>query len=196
MGVHFGMWNFDGKPIDPLLLAHAHIVLRRFAPYSTQIIQRESLAMVWGTSGPRHRSARVYPTAARDRRRVLWNGRLDNRKEFATVVGESLDSLTDEEIVESAFEHSGTDLFPRIVGDWALSVVSQAEGELILARDFVGARPLFYSIEGAAVLWSTNLEPLTLLENRIPALSEEYLPPPRRGRPGAACGYARGRDGG
>jgi asparagine synthase (glutamine-hydrolysing) len=175
MGVHFGMWNFDGKPIDPLRLAHAHILLRRRARFSTQIMHRDSLALVSGTSGPRDRSARVSRAPAQNHRQVLWSGRLDNRKELATVVGEPLDSLTDEEIVESAYGRSGTDLFSRIVGDWALSVVSQAEGELILARDFIGARPLFYCVEGAAVVWSTNLEPLTLLENHVPALSEEYL---------------------
>jgi asparagine synthase (glutamine-hydrolysing) len=83
--------------------------------------------------------------------------------------------MADQEIVGDAYRRHGTHAFAHIVGDWAMSVVHESEFELVLARDFLGTRSLFYEVDNHTVAWSTILEPLLLVADRSPNLSEEYL---------------------
>jgi asparagine synthase (glutamine-hydrolysing) len=169
--VHFGMWNLDGKPLDPATLARVHAVLAPFA-YRVRLGDKGSLATISGTDPL---SITVPPFPTQDSPGFLWDGRLDNREELLTFAGGAPASLDDQEIVEAAFERLGTDLFSRIAGDWALSVVHLADRQLILAKDFAGTRPLYYWVHDSVVAWSTVLEPLVLLRNCPPALSDNYL---------------------
>jgi len=175
MGIQFGKWNFDGKPVGPGLLTRAHALLQPFALFETHVVQMGSLAFIDSTGGTSHRSTGVPPQDAQNHVRVLWDGRIDNREELADLADNVPDSLTDTELIQKAYERAGTKVFPRIVGDWALSVLGKSERELILAKDSIGTRPLFYHVQNAAVTWCTVLEPLVLLGDALPALSEEYL---------------------
>ena len=168
MSVQFGTWHFDGRPVEAKLLAKAYACLEPFGMLETRMKCNGSLAMV--TAGAPASGQSPEPALE-----VLWNGRLDNRQELAAQTGTFADSMADREVVRDAYRRHGTDAFAEIIGDWAISVVDEAESELVLARDFAGTRPLFYEVKGRTVTWSTILEPLLLLADRIPKLSEEYL---------------------
>ena len=168
MSVQFGTWHFDGRPVESKLLRKVQACLEPFGILETRMKRNGSLAMVLAgapASGP---SPEPAP-------QVLWNGRLDNRKDLAAQTATFVDSMADREIVSDACRRHGTNAFAQIVGDWAISVVYEPECELVLARDFVGTRPLFYGVDNGTVTWSTLLEPLLLVADRIPKLSEEYL---------------------
>jgi len=168
MNVQFGIWHFDGRPVEGELLARVSTVLELFGGVETGVTRNRSLATV--TAGTR--SSCHSPESAP---RILWNGRLDNREELAAQTGTVSNAFSDEEIVSAAYRHRGTDTFAQIVGDWAISIADGAKCELVLARDFAGTRPLFYSLKDHGVTWSTILEPLVLLGEHEPSLSDEYL---------------------
>ncbi len=176
MRAFFGIWNFDGKPVSPFLTARAHALLRPFAGTRTAITQNGSLVVVSDTVAPGRESASAVPDWDRVAPNILWCGRLDNRAEIAAISGRKPDLLTDQQIIQLAYQGCpGDGIFSRLLGDWALAVVRQPDQELILGRDFLGVRPLFYRIHGATVTWSTHLAPVVLLADAIPALSEPYL---------------------
>ena len=64
---------------------------------------------------------------------------------------------------------------PCSIGDWALSIWDPKIPSLILAKDPIGTRHLYYSIEKDQVTWSTILDPLVLFAGHSFALSEEYV---------------------
>jgi asparagine synthase (glutamine-hydrolysing) len=174
MGVQFGLWNLDGKQVDPALVARAHLLLRPYSDDRMRVVYNGVLAGILDGD----RAGRPPGDGSETRPNpfcVYWEGRLDNREEVARVAGISPTSLTDAGVIQQAFASTGTDLFRSIVGDWALSVVRRAERELILATDFIGTKRLFYRVHDAAVAWSTILEPLVLLDGHLPPFSEEYL---------------------
>ncbi len=175
MRAFFGIWDFEGGPVDPFLLARASLLVRQFAGSKAAIVQRRSLALISETDTPDQKPAPAAPQDAPAAPALLWSGRLDNRAELAALSGARPDSLTDEQAIELAYARGGSDVFSRILGDWALAVVHEPERQLILGRDFAGVRSLFYRTHAATVVWSTHLAPLVLLEETIPALSEEYL---------------------
>jgi len=61
------------------------------------------------------------------------------------------------------------------MGDWALSVWNPKDRSLILAKDPIGTRYLYYSLDKDQVSWSTILDPLVLLAEKTFALEEEYI---------------------
>lgn len=173
MNAHFGIWNFDGKEIDHGLLARAWTLLKTYVGIEAQIIQKKSLAILFDASGMNTRPIAGQPHE--NRPWIFWDGRLDNRQDLQSLARMAPDSGADADVLRGVYERLGTKAFPQIVGDWAICFVCQAAWELILAKDFVGTRPLFYRCEDNLVMWSTILEPMVLVADRLPALSEEYL---------------------
>jgi asparagine synthase (glutamine-hydrolysing) len=101
---------------------------------------------------------------------------LDNRAELISELHDSLTiNSTDVEIVAAAFERWGASCFAKPLGDWALSLWNPRNRSLILARDTIGTRHLYYSIDKHQVIWSTILDPLVLFANKTFAINEEYI---------------------
>lgn len=173
MTAHFGIWNFDGKEIDCGTLARAWTLLRTYLGLEAQVIQKRSLAILFDASGTNARPIAGLPHE--NRPWIFWDGRLDNREELRRFARMVPGPGTDTNVLRSMYEHLGTEAFPQIVGDWAISFLHQATPELILAKDFVGARPLFYRVRANSVMWSTILEAMVFVADPPPALSEEYL---------------------
>jgi asparagine synthase (glutamine-hydrolysing) len=107
---------------------------------------------------------------------LTWDGRLDNRDDVIRSLHPGSRSLsTDADIVFAAYEQQATNCFRKLIGDWAITVWDPSEQSLILARDFLGARHLFYNLEAKRVTWSTVLDPLVLLAGRPFDISEEFI---------------------
>ena len=73
--------------------------------------------------------------------------RLDDRAEWVARLGVAPDEalrLSDAALLARAWAVHGCAVIARIHGDFALAVLDTARGELVLARDFLGQRPLFY----------------------------------------------------
>jgi asparagine synthase (glutamine-hydrolysing) len=72
--------------------------------------------------------------------------RLDNRADLLRALGEGerLRHAADAEILLAAFERWDVALLDRIVGDFAFALWDKAQARLLLARDPVGERPLYY----------------------------------------------------
>jgi asparagine synthase (glutamine-hydrolysing) len=172
---HFGIWNFDGRPVDEVKLARARAILESFATFPILMLRQGALAILDATGNGAPIAERVEATAGRHADPVLWNGRLDNRRELEAMVADPLHAATDAELIQKGFDRLGTGIIPRIVGDWAVSIVRHVQSELILAKDFAGSRPLFYRVQGSSVAWSTSLEPLVLSDGGLPPFSEEFL---------------------
>jgi asparagine synthase (glutamine-hydrolysing) len=73
--------------------------------------------------------------------------RLDNRDELARDLGLGLAEaarMSDAQLLLRGYERRGEALLDRLVGDFAFAIWHPHEQRLLLARDFVGNRPLHY----------------------------------------------------
>ena len=75
----------------------------------------------------------------------------------------------------AAYEKWGTNCFAKLIGDWALSIWNPLGRSLILAKDPIGTRHLYYSIDNGQVTWSTILDPLVSLPTENLHICEEYI---------------------
>ena len=177
MSAQFGRWNFDGRPVDPGYLEKAGSMLAPYGPDSEGAYIEDNVAIVFHAFHTTQESRREKQPHVTSSGAVLtWDGRLDNRPDLTRELrGDLTAGATDVEIVAAAYERWGIGCFARLIGDWALTVWDPKDRSLVLAKDPIGARHLYYSLIGREVTWSTILDPLVLLAEKIFALDEEYI---------------------
>jgi asparagine synthase (glutamine-hydrolysing) len=175
MSVQFGISNFNGAPVASDAIERAERLLTPYAPDGITRIHRESAALLYGSFETALVPSATQPYLLPNRDWMLWDGRLDNREELIDRSHDLDESSSAVEIAAGRYGCSGCEVFSELVGDWAVSVYSEDRREVILARDFIGARPLFYRTDHDSVVWSTVLEPLVFFGSRTLALSEDYF---------------------
>jgi len=177
MSVQFGKCNFDGKPVDPHDLEEARPVLAPYGPDGEGYICRENLGILYRAFHTTSEARReIQPHVSTSGAVITWDGRLDNRRALIERLrGKVSEALTDLEIVSAAYDRWGTEMFRQLVGDWALSLWNPKDGSLILAKDFVGTRHLYYTIEQDHVTWCSILDPLVQFSQHPLKLQEEYV---------------------
>jgi asparagine synthase (glutamine-hydrolysing) len=105
---------------------------------------------------------------------LLWDGRLDNFADLADLLDLPGNAIPDSQIVIAAWRCWGEDCFSRLIGEWALALVSHFGDSLYLVRDHAGTRTLYYQLAGERVLWSSALDTLVSLSSRRD-ISDEFV---------------------
>jgi asparagine synthase (glutamine-hydrolysing) len=177
VSVQFGRWNFDGKPIDPDLLNKVGPLLAPYGPDGSSSYSEGNISILYRAFHTTRESRREsQPHVTSSGAIVTWDGRLDNRAELIAQLGDLVTALsTDIEIVSAAYEHWSQECFATLIGDWALSIWNPDTRSLILAKDPIGTRHLYYSFDDEQASWSTILDPLVLLAGKSFTLCEEYI---------------------
>jgi asparagine synthase (glutamine-hydrolysing) len=177
MSAQFGRWNFDRAPVTPEFAQKGREILAPYGPDGVYEFSASGFSMLYfsfHTTKESHREIQPFPLPSGAV--LTWDGRLDNRSELISELPGSLcPSSTDVAIVAAAYERWGTQAFRKLIGDWALCLWKPRERSLILAKDPIGARPLYYAFDGTHLLWSTILDPLILMAENTFAIEEEYL---------------------
>jgi asparagine synthase (glutamine-hydrolysing) len=177
MSVQFGRWNFEGQPPAPEYIEKVSASLAPYGPDTSESYSKGGLRILhraFHTTKESHREKQPYisPSGAV----ITWDGRLDNRADLVSELRESLTvNSTDVAIVAAAYEKWGADYLGKLIGDWALSIWNPGNRSLILAKDPIGTRHLYYSFDNNQVTWSTILDPLVRLAGKTFALNEEYI---------------------
>jgi len=177
MSIQFGRWNFDGQPPAPDYIEKVSATLAPYGPDSNESYFKGGLNIIYRAFCTTKESRReTQPHTSPSSAVISWDGRLDNRAE---LIGELHSSLTigstDVEVVAAAWEEWGNGCLAKLIGDWALSIWNPTHRSLILAKDPIGTRHLYYSFDNDQVTWSTILDPLVLFASRGLAICEEYI---------------------
>jgi asparagine synthase (glutamine-hydrolysing) len=94
---------------------------------------------------------------------LIYNGELYNYKELRAELasrGATFATRCDTEVVLEAWRAWGPGALPRFRGMFAFALVDIATGELVLARDPFGIKPLYYLQRGQGVAFASELKAL------------------------------------
>ena len=177
MSVQFGRWDFDGKPVDRGYLEKARATIVPYGPDDAGSYLKGNISILYHAFHTTKESRReTQPHTTASGAVITWDGRLDNRAELICQL-RNVPSIgsTDVSIVAAAYEEWGKDCFCKLIGDWALSIWDPHTRSLILAKDPIGTRHLYYSFDNNQVTWSTILDPLVLFAGETFSLCEEYI---------------------
>jgi asparagine synthase (glutamine-hydrolysing) len=90
---------------------------------------------------------------------VLFDGRLDNRRELISLLELGPDP-DDSEILASAYRKWGSACAAQLLGDFAFAIWDASQKRLVLSRDYLGIKPLYYHWNGRAFYFSSEIQAL------------------------------------
>ena len=175
MSVQFGRWNLKNRLDEPEQIP-LRTLLAPFGPDGGSHYLKDDVEILYyAFHATRESSTETQPLVLPSGTVLTWDGRLDNRVDCLALAGEGVsEASADVAVAAACYARLGTECFGKFLGDWALSVWNPGERSLLLARDAMGIRPLFYSADPNWILWSSILDPLALRAAETP-LEWEYL---------------------
>ncbi len=98
---------------------------------------------------------------------VVFDGRLDGRADLAaTLAAGPINHVTDPELILASYRRWGVSCPAHLVGDYAFAIWDPRERRLLMARDPLGARTLFFSEWGGTLRFASTLEQML----RVPGI--------------------------
>jgi len=177
MSLQAGIWGFDGNPVNAeSLIALTRSVMEYGPDGATSHVSGEIGMLYRALHTTAESRLGKQPFVSGVGNVVTFDGRLDNRNELLRQLrnDEANSGISDVTLVAAAFDRWDCDCFAKLVGDWAIAVWVGGKRQLVLARDYIGIRPLFYHRSSERVTWCSQLEPLASGGGKF-TLCEEYI---------------------
>lgn len=202
-GICGAVWTTSKGAIDAAVLDRATDEMRRRGPDARGVVRRplepgvplEEKGVAFG-----HRRLAIIdlsdagrqPFSNKDRSVwVTFNGEIYNYIEIRNELmrrGCDFRTETDVEVLLRAYEEFGVDCLPKFNGMFAFAIWDARRRRLLIARDRIGKKPLFYRVEPERLLFASELKALTRFPN-VPRdldltafrqyLTYQYVPYPR-----------------
>jgi asparagine synthase (glutamine-hydrolysing) len=145
------------------MLVHMNNALVHRGPDATGIFTDENIGL-----GHRRLSiidlseeARQPMTSASGRYTIVYNGEIYNYKSLkATHRKYPYRTETDTEVILALLEEHGTQAFPMLDGMFAMAIWDREKKQLLLVRDRMGVKPLYFCRGGDMLLFSSEIKGL------------------------------------
>ncbi|MFL6527562.1 MAG: asparagine synthase (glutamine-hydrolyzing) [Chthoniobacterales bacterium] len=104
---------------------------------------------------------------------LIYNGEAYNYVELRTALerdGDGFRTRSDTEVVLQQYVRRGIDSFRDLNGMFAVAIWDRDKRELVLARDRIGVKPLYYCVSGGELVFASELKALLAhpgIERRI-----------------------------
>jgi len=166
MGAIAALFDSTGKPVESeRLLAIVERMARR-GPDGTDFSFESNAALghchFWTT--PEEVGERQPLQISSLPFTLVFDGRLDNRPELLAALQSPLSNAdsSDAELVLVAYGQWGEQCVDRLIGEFAFAIYDKCRGELLMARDAMGERTLYYRFEESLILVASEPSPIAV----------------------------------
>lgn len=101
---------------------------------------------------------------------IVFNGEIFNYPELRESLikkGHQFYTQSDTEVIVHLYEEYGRGVFEHLNGQFAIAIWDQSKKELVMGRDRMGIRPLFYHLHGKRFHFASEIKAL-LTDRRVP----------------------------
>jgi asparagine synthase (glutamine-hydrolysing) len=159
-----GIYSFKGEPADRALLQRMSSAIAHRGPDGEGFY-------VSGEIGLGHRRLSIIdigggsqPMTNEDQSlQVIFNGEIYNFIELRQELeqkGHLFQTRSDTEVILHGYEEWGLDFVNRFNGIFAFALWDQNRKRLVLARDHLGVKPLYYVVLGSRLLFASEIKSL------------------------------------
>ncbi|HSE97076.1 MAG TPA: asparagine synthetase B, partial [Blastocatellia bacterium] len=109
---------------------------------------------------------------------IVFNGEIYNHQSHrASLInkGHEYRSRADTETIIHLYEEYGLDFVSRIEGDFAIALWDSRKIRLILVRDRIGVKPLYYTIAGGRLIFGSEIKAILAHPSVSREMDEEAL---------------------
>lgn len=172
----FGVWNLDEKPCDPKLLEDIGIALSHRGSDVVEHWRRGSVGLGARNFRETRESAfEIQPLVHSSGCVLVFDGRIDNRSELLKSFGtlsKPPQEWSDGEIFLECYANQIDNFAAKILGDFAAAIFDPRHQKIILIRDAVGVRPLYYFFRNNLFLFSSEVKGI-LVHPDVPRLPDD-----------------------
>jgi asparagine synthase (glutamine-hydrolysing) len=160
-----GIVQTDGAPIDEDLLLRMRELLAHRGPDDFGLV-------IDGAVGLAHRRLSIIDLSTEGRMpmesadgdlAIVFNGEIYNYLELRDELrgrGHAFRTDTDTEVILEAYAEWGVECLSRFNGMWAFALHDRRSGDVFLARDRLGVKPLYYSTDERRLLFASECKAL------------------------------------
>ncbi len=124
---------------------------------------------------------------------VAFNGEIYNHRALRAELarqGHAFRGTADTEVLVHLYEEAGERLVERLRGIFAFALYDARRGQLLLARDRYGVKPLYYAIHDGQLAFASEIKAILALPGFVPQLDRQacadfvalgYVPEPATG---------------
>ena len=109
---------------------------------------------------------------------IVFNGEIYNHAQLRQGLeqrGHQYASRTDTETILHLYEERGLDFVNEIEGDFAIALWDAERGQLVLARDRVGVKPLYFHSQDGRFIFASEIKAILQHPAVTPEIDEESL---------------------
>jgi len=159
-----GIYNFEGKPVERERLERMAEVMRYRGPDGSGM-------HVDGSFGMSMRRLSIIDLDTGDQPMfnedgtvaVIFNGEVYNYRELRAGLesrGHKFRTKSDTEVIVHLYEERGADLADALCGMFAIAVWDASRRRLLLVRDRLGVKPLYYAEHAGELLFGSEIKAL------------------------------------
>jgi len=191
-----GLLHYDGSPVDTGLLDAMGACLRSRGPDDVGFLgyspssngaspspakTREPESLAGASVGLLHRRLSILdlseagwqPMSTPDGRyHIVFNGEIYNYIELRYRLkdeGYIFSTGSDTEVLLAGYAHWGSDVLTHLVGMFAFAILDIQQNKLLVARDFFGIKPLYYTHSDTQFAFASEIKSLL----KLPAVSRK-----------------------
>ena len=174
-----GIWNRDEAPVSPALLASLNQTLVHRGPDGAHQWIGDGIGLAYQLSRVTPESAsEIQPVVHPAGLALVFDGRLDNRDEILAqtrdvphITAQSPDSA----LILALYQRCGERFAEHLAGDFALALYDLNRRALLLVRDALGIRPLYYTFTRHSVLFASEIKALLAHPHVIARPNDDML---------------------
>ena len=113
---------------------------------------------------------------------IVFNGEIYNYRELRTFLlakGHTLKTQSDTEVIVHLYEELGPQCVEKLRGMFAFALWNENTKELFLARDRVGIKPLYYSLNDQGIVFASEIKAIladpAVSRNLAPEIVDRFL---------------------
>lgn len=109
---------------------------------------------------------------------ISYNGEIYNMKalkEELRLEGITFETTCDTEVILAGYMVYGCDFVQKLNGIFAFAIWDEKEQKLFLFRDHAGIKPLFYTLHGGSMVFSSEIKGLFCFPGVMPCIDREGL---------------------
>jgi asparagine synthase (glutamine-hydrolysing) len=109
--------------------------------------------------------------------KMVYNGEVYNFKEIRAELeqkGYDFESNTDSEVILKAYHCWGIEAVKKFIGMYAIAIYDENSSEVVLIRDRVGVKPLYYYHDNEDFIFASELKPIMKYKDDL-EISQEGL---------------------
>ena len=109
---------------------------------------------------------------------ITFNGEIYNFQEIRQELetrGYDFNSTSDTEVILKSYHCWGLEIIDRFVGMFAIAIYNKNNGELLLIRDRIGIKPVYYYLKDNALVYASELKPIMSYPHFSPQINRQRL---------------------